>query len=210
MVCRNRTPSEFISYGLCLYFSGLPLRRASERLSCFVKRNHVSIWGLDSETPSSKDINKKKKDLRVCCGWDTNQGWFRMHLALGCCNWAKKQADFGTKHIQRGKHVCCWKAYRWFGQYLWKVYGISRRWTMVSAGLQVPKPKAPHPSPLEKRLIELTMQYIKDRTEGFDDYFPSRIKNCKLNHVKIWLRFFVDYHNNELKRLSEQSLLFKL
>src|SRR5919112_3358615 len=68
MVCRNRTPSEFISYGLYLCFSGLPLRRASERLSCFVKRNHVSIWGLDSETPSSKDINKKKKDLRVCCG----------------------------------------------------------------------------------------------------------------------------------------------
>jgi putative transposase len=27
-------------------------------------------------------------------------------------------------------------------------------------------------SPFEKSLIERTIQYIKDRTEGFDDYFP--------------------------------------
>jgi hypothetical protein len=35
MVCRNRTPSEYNSYGLYLDFSGLSLRRVSERLSCF-------------------------------------------------------------------------------------------------------------------------------------------------------------------------------
>ena len=35
-------------------------------------------------------------------------------------------------------------------------------------------------SPYEKSLIERTMQYIKDRTECFDDYFPCRRKNCKL------------------------------
>ncbi|MDN5867254.1 MAG: DDE-type integrase/transposase/recombinase [Candidatus Nitrosocosmicus sp.] len=38
-------------------------------------------------------------------------------------------------------------------------------------------------SSLKKRLIERTMQYIKDRTERFDNYFPCRIKNCKLKHV---------------------------
>ena len=56
-------------------------------------------------------------------------------------------------------------------------------------------------SPLEKSLIErFTMHYIMDRTESFDDYFPCRRKNCKIKHVKNWLRFFVDYHNNELKK----------
>ncbi len=49
-------------------------------------------------------------------------------------------------------------------------------------------------------MIERTMQYIKERTESFDDYFPCRIKNCKLKHVKNWLRFFVDYHDIELKK----------
>lgn len=53
-------------------------------------------------------------------------------------------------------------------------------------------------SPLEKSLIERAMQYIKDRTECFDDYFPCRLKNCKMEHMRNWLRFFADYHNSEL------------
>jgi len=52
-------------------------------------------------------------------------------------------------------------------------------------------------SSFEKSLIERTMQYIKDRTEGFDDYFPCKIKNCKLNHVRNWLNLFANYHNKE-------------
>ena len=55
-------------------------------------------------------------------------------------------------------------------------------------------------SSLEKSLIERTMQYIKDRTECFDDYFPCRKENCKLKHVRNWLNLFVKYHNNELRR----------
>ncbi len=54
-------------------------------------------------------------------------------------------------------------------------------------------------SPFEKSIIERTMQYIKDRTESFGDYFSSRIRNCKLKHIQNWLRFFVDHHNREIK-----------
>ena len=50
----------------------------------------------------------------------------------------------------------------------------------------------------EKSLIERTMQYIKDRTECFDDYFPCRLENCKLKHVKNWLNLFINYHNKEM------------
>ena len=53
-------------------------------------------------------------------------------------------------------------------------------------------------SPLEKSMIERKMQYIKDRTEGFDDYFPCRTKNCKLKHVLNWINLFVTYHNKEV------------
>ncbi len=38
-------------------------------------------------------------------------------------------------------------------------------------------------SSLEKSLIERTIQYIKDKIESFDDYFPCRLKNCKMRHV---------------------------
>jgi putative transposase len=54
-------------------------------------------------------------------------------------------------------------------------------------------------SSLEKSLIERTMQYIKDRTESFDDYFPCRrIKNCKLKHVQNWLNQFAYQHNKKI------------
>jgi putative transposase len=38
---------------------------------------------------------------------------------------------------------------------------------------------------------------MKDRTECFDDYFPSKKDNndCKQMHVMNWLGLFVDMHN---------------
>jgi putative transposase len=57
-------------------------------------------------------------------------------------------------------------------------------------------------SPEEKSIIERTMQYIKDRTESFDDYLPCRKKNCKLKHVQNWLNLFVGYHTSELKMVK--------
>jgi len=57
-------------------------------------------------------------------------------------------------------------------------------------------------SSYEKSIIERTMQYTKDRTESFDDYFPCRKKKCKLKHIENWLNLFVDFHNKELKTLK--------
>ena len=61
MNSRNRTPSVYVGYGLYLYFSGLSLRRASERLSCFVKRNHVSIWNWIQKHHPKKISSRKKR-----------------------------------------------------------------------------------------------------------------------------------------------------
>ncbi len=36
--------NTYIYHGLYLYFSGLFLRRTSQQLSYFIKRNHVTIW----------------------------------------------------------------------------------------------------------------------------------------------------------------------
>lgn len=65
-----------------------------------------------------------------------------------------------------------------------------------------PQTKPSHPSSHEKKSLERTMQYIKDRTKSFDDYFPCKVKNCKLKHVMNWLNLFIDYHNSELKTLK--------
>ena len=62
-------------------------------------------------------------------------------------------------------------------------------------------------SSFEKNIIivERTIQYIKDRTEGFDDYFPCGKNKCRLEHVTHWLNLFVVYIIAWLHLLSEQS-----
>jgi putative transposase len=54
-------------------------------------------------------------------------------------------------------------------------------------------------SPFEKSNIERVVQYIKDRTEGFDDYFPcKRKKKCKLKHIRNWFNLFISQHNKQI------------
>ncbi len=47
----------------------------------------------------------------------------------------------------------------------------------------------------KKSIIERTRQYIKDRIENFDDYFPCKKNKCELKHVKQWFNLFIDQHN---------------
>jgi hypothetical protein len=41
--------------------------------------------------------------------------------------------------------------------------------------------------------MESTIQYVKDRTESFDDYFPCRSerRRCKLEHILNWFKMFI-------------------
>jgi putative transposase len=55
---------------------------------------------------------------------------------------------------------------------------------MVCTSMYVSEIKTPYiNSSYEKSIIERIIQYIKDRTENFDDYFPCNKNKCKLKHV---------------------------
>jgi len=46
-------------------------------------------------------------------------------------------------------------------------------------------------------VVERTIEYLKDRTEAFDDYFPcTRNGLCSLQHIYKWLILFVFMHNS--------------
>ena len=45
---------------------------------------------------------------------------------------------------------------------------------------------------------ERTIQYIKNRTEMFDDYFPCQKDNCTLEHVRNWFNLFIEVYNNSM------------
>ena len=57
-------------------------------------------------------------------------------------------------------------------------------------------------------VVERIIEYLKDRTEAFDDYFPC-IRNglCSMQHVYKWLILFVFMHNN---RISSNPILILL
>ncbi len=58
---RSRTPSKYIYYALYLYFSGLSLRKTSEHLLPFVKRNHVFQYGNGFNIIRPKKILQRKR-----------------------------------------------------------------------------------------------------------------------------------------------------
>jgi putative transposase len=198
---RNRTPSEYVCYGLYLYFSGLSLRRVSERLSCFVKRNHVSIWNWVQKYHPKKVSSSKKKIIEFIVDetlikvgseyiwlWITVEPENRQILALTISK--ERNMFVAERYLSdlvevHGKHPVSTDGGTW--------YPMACRFIGLEHHIH---------SPYEKSIIERTIQYIKDRTESFDDSFPCRRNNCKLKHVKNWLNLFVDYHNKELKALK--------
>ncbi len=196
---RNRTPSEYIGYGLYLYFSGLSLRRTSERLSShFIRRNHVSIWNWIQKYHPQKISTKTKKvseyvidETAIKVGSELVWLWIAIESVnkeiLGMSISKERNMFVAEKFMSslikiHGKHSVSTDGGTWYPQ--------ACRFLKIKHYLH---------SSYEKSIIERTMQYIKDRIECFDDYFPCRKKNCKLKHVKNWLNLFVDYHNKELK-----------
>ena len=195
---RNRTPSKDIGYGLYLYFLGLSTRNVTKALSFLhiVKRSHVSIWNWIQKYKPHKISAKRTKtsefivdETAIKAGSELFWLWVaiepenRQILALSI---TKERNMFVAERFLsdlvkiHGNHPVSTDGGTWYPQ---------------ACGFL----KVDHHihSPFEKSIIERTMQYIKDRTESFDDYFPCKIKNCKLNHVRNWLNLFANYHNEE-------------
>ena len=52
------------------------------------------------------------------------------------------------------------------------------------------------------------MQYFKDRTECFDDYYPctKNSTKCDLSHVYNWIKLFVYMYNAKIRN----NIVFKI
>ena len=201
MSTRNKTSPDYVYRGLYLYFSGLSLRRTSERLSCLVKRNHVTIWNWIQKY---KPRLIKTKQRRIS-EFILDETLLKVGSELIWLWIAIEPENRQILALSISKERNMFVAER-FIQDLVKIYG--KHPVSTDGGTWYPMAcqflKLDHHihSSLEKSLIERKMQYIKDRTESFDDYFPCRVEHCKLSHVRNWLNLFVDYHNEELKRVN--------
>jgi putative transposase len=194
---RNRTPSKYIGYGLYLYFLGLSYRNTSKALSQFIKRSHVAIWKwIQSYKP--KKIARKRKRISEFIIDET------LVMIGSTYMWIWVAIEPESKHILAvtvSKERTTLIAER-FILSLTNRYGSHP--VSTDGGTWYPQAckflNLDHHlhSTFEKSLIERTIQYIKDRTEGFDDYFPCRKANCNLKHIRNWLNLFTYQHNKEI------------
>ena len=198
---RNRTSSLDIDHALYLYFLGLSTRGVSKAIFYMhkVKRSHVAIWKWIQKYKPQKISSKRKRisefiidETLVKVGpeyiwlWVTIEPENRQILALTV---SKERNMFVAERFMSD-------LVKGFGKHPVSTDGG----TGYPMACQFLKLKHHIHSSLDKSLIERTMQYIKDRTEGFDDYFPCRKENCRLEHIKRWLELFAFYHNKKVVR----------
>jgi hypothetical protein len=55
------------------------------------------------------------------------------------------------------------------------------------------------------------LEYFKDRTECFDDYYPcnSKRRDCDNSHVYNWIELFVLMYNNIVVTKNSPLLMIK-
>ncbi len=194
---RNRTKIKDIAYALHLYFDGLSLRNTSKALSRFVKRSHSAIrdW-IQKYKPQRLFFRKIKisefiiDETQIKVGAEYIWLWIAIEpkdKEILSITISKERNMFVAERFlsnllkEYGKHPVSTDGGTWYPQ--------ACRFLKINHHLH---------STLEKSVIERTIQYIKDRTEGFDDYFPCMKKRCKLKHVQQWLNLFADYYNKDL------------
>jgi putative transposase len=197
---RNRTPSRDIGYGLYLYFLGLSTRNVAKALSFLniVKRSHVSIWNWIQEyQPKRITLQRNKIDEFIVDETIIKVGSQYIWLWVAI---EPKNRQILAQSISQERNMFVAERFlsgivRDYGKHPVSTDGG----TWYPQACQFLKLKHHTHSPDEKSIIERTIQYVKDRTENFDDYFPCNKKErCNLFHVKNWLALFVNVHNKEM------------
>jgi putative transposase len=195
---RERTSAEVVMYALYLYFLGLSFRNTSKAIQPFGeegRRSHVSIWKwVQRFNPKLLYRCKRVSAFLIdetMLQIGTDEAWLWVAVEP-----IHKQI-LGV-YISRHRNMIVVEAFlssliRIYGKHT--VYSDGGSWypeACVSLGLK----HRLHSSYEKSIVVERTIEYLKDRTEAFDDYFPC-IRNglCSLQHVYKWLILFVFMHN---------------
>ena len=191
---RIRTSSNDIYYGLYLYFLGLSYRSTAKALSRFIKRSHVDGWKWIQRYKPERTSYKRRKvsefiidETEIKIGknyfwiWvaiePNNKTILGIHISVERNMFVAEQFLQGLVN-KYGKHPISTDGGTWYPQ--------ACRFLKLKHHLH---------SLYEKSIIERKIQYFKNRTESFDDYFPCLKEKCKLQHIRNWFNLFIDYFN---------------
>lgn len=195
-------------YALYLYFLGLSFRSTSKALEPFNenKRSHVSIWNWVQRFNPKLIYSRKRRvtafiidETMIQIGPREAWLWVAIEpvhsIVLGI-------------YLSRHRNMLVVES---FLRSLIKIYG--RHTVYSDGGTWYPEAcvflglEHRLHSSFEKNIIERAIQYFKDRTENFDDYYPCRHFGCDLNHVYNWTGLFVFMHNAAIRHIKFSTLV---
>jgi putative transposase len=197
---RRRTPLPVMAYAVYLYYSNMSLRYAARSLRSVIVRSYTSIWRwvqrlgpvLGSFGADPRDVRRIFVDeTMVNVGGTSALIWVAFEPDL------RAMLDF---HVSwRGNSI---DAYTFIRRLVHKYGGVpiytdgagwyadACRWAGVEHVV--------YGRPL-RNLMERMVQYVKDRTEAFDDLFPARKSRLSsrraFEHMLNWLSAFMFMHN---------------
>jgi putative transposase len=192
---RERTKPYVIRYALYLYFLGLSLRSTSRAIEPFANRSYVSVWyWIQRFDP--KRIYPSKRERVSAFIIDETQIQIGYNVAWLWVAVEPIHRQILGIYISRHRNMLVTELFlksliKLYGKHI--VYSDGGTWypeACDSLGL-----KHKLHSPFEKSIIERAMEYVKDRTETFDDYYPCVKEDCNFKHVYNWIGLFVFMYN---------------
>ena len=195
-------------YSLYLYFLGLSLRNTSKALEPFKDqhRSHVAVWDWIHRFGSYHIFNKHRRVSAFIID-ETVIQIGNQHFWLWICIEPIQRSVLGI-YISEERNMFVAENFirslvEKYGRHI--VYTDGGTWYPQACNFLHLKHRL-H-SNLEKSLIERVMQYFKDRTECFDDYYPcTKNKNCDLEHVYNWIKLFIYLYNGRIRN----TIVFKI
>jgi len=172
-----------MAYAVYLYFSGLSLRRAARALRLIVSRSHVSMWrwvqrlgpilgsiGADPREVHRIFVDETMVNLGGTPAWIWVAFEPDLHRCMPIHREARPQVQWGPD-----PHGGC-----------------------AGARMRAGAERAVYDRPL-RNLMERMVQYLKDRTEAFDDLFPVGGRGPRswraFESPRNWLSAFMLMHD---------------
>ena len=189
-------------YSMYLYFLGLSLRNTSKALVIFRdenKRSYVSVWNWIQRFGSCKIYKRKRVSAFIIDETVIQIG--NHHFWLWICIEPVYRSVLGIYISEERNMLVAEKFIRSLVDKYGKHTVYTDGGTWYPEACKINELKHYLHSPLEKSIIERVMQYFKDRTECFDDYYPCIQKEeneCNLLHVHNWMQFFVSMYNDTI------------
>jgi len=198
---RNKTSSFIVLYSLYLYFLGLSLRNTSKALVIFRddKRSYVSVWNWIQRFGSYQIYKRKRVSAFIIDETVIQIG--NQHFWLWFCIEPVNSSILGIYISEERNMIVAEK----FIKSLVSTYGKHTVYTdggtWYDEACTIIGLKHYLHTPFHKSIMERVNQYLKDRTESFDDYYPCRQQKeneCSLFHVYNWIQFFVSMYNDTI------------